>query len=183
MQVRSFFVAKLEPAGPLSPILAAHLTPGDRHLMMKPTERSQTNPAELELPSGTVIYPRLPHAVIVRAPGLLPMLYTPRELEQELHLPARTIREWLGKGLPHQRDERGHIWINGRQLAAWVKTACQRRSHQPLDEDEAYCLHCRRPVTLLNPTETYRGRQALTRSTCAACGHTIYRARRHDQPA
>ncbi len=147
---------------------------------MDSTERVETSLLKPTLPSGTVIYPRLPQAVIVRAPGLLPMLYSPRELGQELRIPARTIREWLGKGLPHQRDERGHIWINGKQLAEWVKTACQKRSHQPLKEDEAYCLHCRRPVTLLNPTATYRGKQALTRGICAACGHTLYRARRHD---
>jgi hypothetical protein len=38
---------------------------------------------------------RLSHTVIVRAPGLLPMLYTPSELERELRIPARTVREWL----------------------------------------------------------------------------------------
>ena len=35
---------------------------------------------------------------------------------------------------------------------------------------------------LLNPAETHRGKQTLARGTCAACGATIYRARRHDQP-
>lgn len=84
---------------------------------MKPTELARTDHVESELSDGLVSYPRLPHAVIVRAPGLLPMLYSPRELGQELRIPDRTIREWLGKGLPHLRDERRHIWIDGRQLA------------------------------------------------------------------
>ena len=39
----------------------------------------------------------VPQIVIVRAPDLLPMLYTPRELEQEPGVPSRTIREWIRK--------------------------------------------------------------------------------------
>lgn len=41
---------------------------------------------------------RFPHAVIIRAPGLLPMLYTPTELEEDLRVPARTVREWIQEG-------------------------------------------------------------------------------------
>src|SRR3972149_4839934 len=104
---------------------------------------------------------RLPHTVIVRAPGLLPMLYTPSELEQELHIPARTVREWLDKGLPHQRDARDHIWINGRQLAAWVETTRQSRPTQRLNADEAFCVNRHRPGTLLNPTRLLRGKHFL----------------------
>ena len=59
---------------------------------------------------------RLPHSVIVRAPGLLPMLYTPRELERELGVPARTIREWLDRGLAASaRRTRAH-------LAGWSRS-------------------------------------------------------------
>jgi hypothetical protein len=34
---------------------------------------------------------RLPHCVIVKAPGLLPMLYKPSEIAEELKIPERTI--------------------------------------------------------------------------------------------
>ena len=34
---------------------------------------------------------RFTHAVIIRAPSLLPMLHTPRELEEALRIPARAI--------------------------------------------------------------------------------------------
>jgi len=51
--------------------------------------------------SGKSIRLRLPHLVIVRAPDLLPMLCSPPELEAELGVPARTIRDWLGQGLPY----------------------------------------------------------------------------------
>jgi len=123
--------------------------------------------------------PRLPHLVIVRAPGLLPMWYSLRELAQELEVSVRSIRVWLDQGLPCRRDERGHLWIDGRQLAAWVKTSNVQRSRQSLQPHEAYCLHCRRPVTLLNPSSTCRGKQRLVRGTCAVCGHIVCRAVRH----
>ena len=93
---------------------------------------------------------KIPHCVIVRAPGLLPMLYKPSELEQELDIPAFTVRGWLSKGLPHQRDSRGHIWIDGRQFAEWVQVTSQARPRANLREDEAYCLRCRRLVKMLS---------------------------------
>jgi hypothetical protein len=37
----------------------------------------------------------LPHTVIVRAPGLLPMLYRPAELADDLEIPESTLRDWL----------------------------------------------------------------------------------------
>ena len=68
----------------------------------------------------------LPHLAIVRAPGLLPMLYRPSELAEELGVSAAVVREWIDKGLPHQRDHRGHLWIDGRQVTEWVKVTRQR---------------------------------------------------------
>jgi excisionase family DNA binding protein len=61
----------------------------------------------------------IPHSVIVRAPGLLPMLYKVRELAQELETSRRTIRRWARRGMPHERDGRNHIWINGEEFAQW----------------------------------------------------------------
>ncbi len=122
---------------------------------------------------------KVPHSVIVRAPGLLPMLYTPGELEQELRVPARSIRKWLDRGLPHQRDDRSHIWIDGRELAAWVKAIGQPRPRSRLAEDEAYCFSCRQPVKLLNPLSTRRGKQLLRQGVCPICEHVIYRGGRH----
>ena len=122
---------------------------------------------------------KLPHAVIVRAPGLLPMLYTPSELARDLTIPARTVRDWVARGLPHQRDERGYLWLDGRQVAAWVKTVSKPQKRESLKEDEAYCFHCRQAVPLLNPAEQLRGKQRLLRGTCPKCNHSIYRGGRH----
>jgi len=122
---------------------------------------------------------RLPHSVIIRAPGLLPMLYAPRELERELGVPARTIREWLTKGLAHRRDERGHIWLDGREVAAWVKALNDLQTRPRLHRDEAYCMRCRRPVKWLNPVRVQRGKQTWWRAVCPDCGGAIYRGGAH----
>jgi hypothetical protein len=79
---------------------------------------------------------RLPHGVIVRAPGLLPMRYKTRELAEELSISTRTIRRWARRGMPHQRDSRDHIWVHGEEFAVWVEDQrCARRGPK-LDPDE-----------------------------------------------
>jgi hypothetical protein len=124
---------------------------------------------------------RLTHTVIVRAPGLLPMWYTPGELAQELGISKRTLRDWQRFGLPYRRDERGHLWIDGRQFVAWVKAACQPRPGRRLNQNEAYCLHCSGPVPLINPTRQRHGNQVTLRGECPQCGNAIFRGGRHGE--
>jgi hypothetical protein len=146
---------------------------------MTSTDLSHTPRVEPE-PSAAVPHtPRLPHLVIVRAPSLLPMWYSRRELAQELEVSVSAIQWWIEQGLPCRRDERGHVWIDGRQFAIWVNTVTRQRSRQALQAHEAYCLNCRRPVALLDPTSICRGKQRLMRGNCSVCGHIVYRAVRH----
>ena len=56
---------------------------------------------------------RISRNVLIKAPGLLPMLYTPREIAEDLDVPETTLRDWLNHGAPHSRDESNHIWIDG----------------------------------------------------------------------
>ena len=70
---------------------------------------------------------KFPHQVIVRAPGLLPMLYKVRELADDLGIPERTLRDWLKNGAPHHRDTRKNIWVNGEVFSAWVNTSRESR--------------------------------------------------------
>jgi len=44
---------------------------------------------------------KLPHNVIVKAPGLLPMMYTLREITEHLELPMSTLRNWFKAGVPY----------------------------------------------------------------------------------
>lgn len=124
---------------------------------------------------------RLPRDVIVRASSLLPMWYTPAELEQELGVSARTIREWQRRGLPNRRDERGHLWIDGQQFAAWVKEVSRPRPGRRLNPDEAYCLTCRAAVKLINPTRQQHGHQVTLKGRCPQCGKAIYRGGRYGE--
>ena len=128
---------------------------------------------------------KLPHAVIVRAPGLLPMLYTCQELAEALGLPDSTLRDWLAFGAPHTRDSRQHIWINGKDFAAWVKTHHRpQKAESTLREDEAYCLRCKAVVSLVNPvTHIVKGKLTHTRGQCPTCGNTVVRGGRHGRKA
>ena len=38
---------------------------------------------------------KLPRSVILRAPALLPMLYTVAEISQLMDIPDRNLRDWL----------------------------------------------------------------------------------------
>jgi hypothetical protein len=123
----------------------------------------------------------LPHGVIVRVPGLLPMLYRPGELAQDLEIPESTLRDWLGTGLPHQRDERRHIWINGQEFAEWVKASRRELTGRKMSENEAYCFRCQQPVKLVNPAVAFRGKQQVLKGVCPDCGTTINRGSHRGQ--
>ncbi len=121
---------------------------------------------------------KLYHLMAVRAPRLLPMLYTPGELAEELGLSSRTIREWTRKGMPHQRDAKGYLWIQGREFAQWFDELRRSAKHHRLKENEAYCLRCRQVVTL-TPTETKQvGKMILKKGRCPQCGGGLNRGAR-----
>jgi hypothetical protein len=127
---------------------------------------------------------RLPHGVIVKAPGLLPMMYTLREISEELGVPDSTLRGWLEAGAPHQRDHREHLWIQGNLFAAWVKAQQKPRLHRKLESGEGYCLHCNQIVQLVSPeVRPIKGKLVHYRGKCPQCGHIINRGDRYDRTA
>ena len=121
---------------------------------------------------------KIPHSVIVRAPGLLPMLYKVRELAEELGISPRTIRKWAHRGMPHQRGSRDHIWVNGKEFAEWIENRRRSGRGPKLKPDEGYCMRCRRAVRLLNPIRQPNGKSFLLRGTCPRCGATVNRGMR-----
>lgn len=98
-----------------------------------------------------------------------------------MKIPESTLRDWLGTGLPHQRDERGHIWINGQEFAEWVKVSRRAPASRKMAGDEAYCFRCQKPVKLLSPAIACRGKQQLLNGVCPDCGLNIYRGSRNGQ--
>lgn len=158
----------------------------DRVLLVKSATLNglhNNNPENTSSVSGARACLKMPHSVIVRAPGLLPMLYTLTELGDELEISVRILREWQDRGLPHERDARGHIWIDGRRFAAWVQAMQQARLAKKLKEGQAYCLNCRRPVELKDPTSVSHGKQMLLSGVCPDCGSSIHRGSRNGQSA
>ncbi len=126
--------------------------------------------------------PRLSHAVIVKAPGLLPMWYSPAELARELNVLPQTVRSWRRLGLPYRRDPHGHLWINGEAFAAWVGANHAPARVRRMAEGEAYCFRCRAPVPLEQPRKRVSGKQALLTGVCPRCGAPVSRGTRNDQP-
>ena len=125
---------------------------------------------------------RIPHNVIVRSPGLLPMLYKVSEIAEELDIPDRTLRDWLSKGAPHQRDSRGHIWINGKRFSSWVTSIRKKKRTLKLRDDEAFCFRCNEAVKLISPEIRHiKGNLILIKGVCINCGCTINRGGRDDQ--
>ena len=124
---------------------------------------------------------KLPHHVIVKAPGLLPMLYTVRELADELNMPERTLRDWLLHGAPHARDQLGHIWVNGQAFAAWVASQRKKAPHTRLKSGEGYCMFCNRIVIVLQPTQRpSAGKLVYIQGVCPHCNGKVTRGARRD---
>ena len=122
---------------------------------------------------------KLPHSVIVKAPGLLQMEYKVRELAEELNTPDRTIRDWLKGGAPHRRDSRGHIWIRGDEFAAWVEAQKKNKSKRKLSDDEAFCMKCNKVVILVDPEmKKIKGKLVHFTGRCISCGCKLYRGGR-----
>jgi hypothetical protein len=126
---------------------------------------------------------KLPHTVIVKAPGLLNMLYKPSELANELKTPLRTLYDWCNANRFAEKDNNGNLWINGKKFAAWVEN---QRKHPTrklrLQSDEAYCLRCNKAVKLIDPTiQPIKGKLILIKGTCSRCGANINRGGRYDR--
>ena len=122
---------------------------------------------------------KLPHKVIVKSPGLLHMKYKVSELAQELGIPDRTLRDWLKRGAPHQRDSRNHIWILGIEFSAWVEAQKNNKNRRKMKDDEAFCLRCNKIVSLVDP-ETIKivGKLVHFKGRCINCGCKINRGGR-----
>lgn len=124
----------------------------------------------------------LPHSAITKAPSLLPMMYTIRELCVELDIPRHVIRSWINSGLPFQRDQRQHFWINGTECRAWIEQKRQEKKKKSyLENNQAYCLRCRKVVIIQTPElVSHKGNQRLSGS-CPYCESTVNKGIKNGQ--
>ena len=122
---------------------------------------------------------RLPHSVIVKAPGLLPMLYKVSELAVELHLPERTLRDWLENGAPHKRNQSGQIWVPGPEFSNWVEGMHKPKREKKLTDNQAYCFRCKQIVEIKDASSRpIKGKLIMTKGICPHCGCVINRGGR-----
>jgi hypothetical protein len=133
------------------------------------------------LPKSLTAHVKLPHCVIVKSTGLLPMLYTVRELAEEIAIPERTLRDWLSHGAPHTRDRLSHIWIEGRAFAGWVQSLRRKSNGTRMKKDEGYCMTCKRAVVMLNPThDPSASRLIYIHGACPVCNGKVTRGAWND---
>ncbi len=116
---------------------------------------------------------------LVRTGHLLYMRYTPSELAQEIGCNTDTIyRSYVPAGCPHERDERGHLWIVGTAFREWAYATFSRKGAK-MAEGQAYCLKCRQVVDILSPTECPTNRYlVMVKGKCAVCGTQVNRAKK-----
>jgi len=124
---------------------------------------------------------KIPHKVIIRAPGLLPMLYTLNELASALDMPYNTLRGWLSAGAPHEKDNSGRLWINGESFRAWVVSQKPDKKLQRLTEGQGYCMHCNQARIIESPQYIFVNEKVKRiKGYCPVCKNIINRGIRDD---
>ena len=124
---------------------------------------------------------KLSQKTIVKAPGLLPMLYKPSELAEYLCINRRTLYDWLDKnGAPHIRDAHNRIWINGQDFALWVSMQ-KKAPHKKLKKNEAYCMRCKKKVHLsISKIVPVKAKLINIHGECPFCHGKIVRGGRNN---
>ncbi len=106
-----------------------------------------------------------------RIKGLLNMLYTSKELASEIGINVNQIYAvYVPLGCPVQRDDRKHIFINGKSFAEWyTKVYIKIR----LAEDETFCKTCKQGVKIYQPKQKTKGGLSYVLSVCPVCGRGL----------
>ena len=122
---------------------------------------------------------KLPHKVIVRAPGLLPMMYTLKNWLCSRYA-IQHIEGWLSADCL-MREMNGRIWINGELFPSWVNNQRMEKAHRKLANDEGFCMSCNQARKIENPKILHvKGKVKQIRGVCPVCHHTICRGIRDD---
>lgn len=123
--------------------------------------------------SQIILEGRLDGSQRMRLGKLLNMFYTPSELASEIGCTTRQIyRVYVPLGCPHIQDEKKHHTINGKAFAEWYEATYPKKT---LLEDEAFCLTCKKPVKMHNPTQQKKGLLIYWISICPVCGRKLPR--------
>jgi hypothetical protein len=121
-----------------------------------------------------VLRGRLKGNQLRKLPALLDMHYTPSELAEAIGFTRRQVyRAYLPLGCPHEKDEAGHVFINGHQFKQWYREIYKKLK---LDENEGFCLACKCVVRLFKPVNKQRGNYQYWEAICPNCNGKIAKA-------
>jgi hypothetical protein len=154
----------------------------ENRLKLDPAEREDEPLHRPTATRGACPPRRIPHPAIVRAPGLLPMLYRFPELADALGVPALFVRDWMRRGLPFRKDARGNIWIEGREAVRWIESHRRSPLKGLLPDGYAYCLGCRARVEMAMPVRVVSGKHLVLSGRCPRCGRKVNRGSRNGTP-
>jgi len=108
-----------------------------------------------------------------KAKSLLDMMYTPRELAQEIGVSKQQIyRVYIPLGCPHERDRIDRILINGTAFRDWVIDLYKRKQ---LKSNESYCVSCKQVVEIVDPEIVSKGGAIYKLAKCPVCGSRVAR--------
>ena len=106
-----------------------------------------------------------------RLKGLLDMLYSPRELSEEIGIHVDQVYNvYIPLGCPHERDVAKHIRINGKRFAEWYRELYPKIV---LAEDETFCKTCKQGVKIYRPKQRRKGLLLYVVSVCPVCGRNL----------
>jgi len=105
--------------------------------------------------------------------GLLNMLYTPKELSEEIGINLDKVYSvYIPAGCPNSKDHRGRISINGKEFKAWFEENYKKRK---LDKNQAFCVSCKKAVEIIEPVRVKDGNNIYLISYCPSCGNKVTR--------
>jgi Zn finger protein HypA/HybF involved in hydrogenase expression len=103
-----------------------------------------------------------------RLQRLLNMMYRPSEIAEEIGFEVRQVyRVYIPLGLPHERDGRNHIFINGTVFRDWY---LEHYKKIDLEENQVYCLTCKQAVKILDPEFHEKDGLYYLTCHCPECG-------------
>ena len=121
--------------------------------------------------SGKVYRGRLSRYQSARLGRLLNMMYKPSEIANEIGFDTRQFYTiYIPLGLPHEKDPRNRIWINGIVFKDWINGLYTK---EKMEKDKAYCLSCKNPVQIENPKWLEKSGVFYLVCKCPICGRKL----------
>jgi hypothetical protein len=109
----------------------------------------------------------------IKLKNLLNMMDKSSDLAEEVGFNQNQVyMVYVPASCPHERDKKGHIWINGKLFKAWAEEVYQKRTLKP---GEAFCLTCKRAVKIVNLVRHRKDRLIYDLSDCPICERKLTR--------